>query len=83
MAGALGWSPEQIDREVEHYTARVRAERASQEQPDDETADAARLGAPEVVPLGRPARLTGGCPRRGARLAPGVLSRAFIGRDRM
>jgi len=51
MAGALGWSPEQVDREVEHYTARVRAERASQEQPDDETADAARLGAPEVVPL--------------------------------
>jgi glycerol-3-phosphate dehydrogenase len=29
----------------------VEAERASQEQPDDETADATRLGAPEVVPL--------------------------------
>jgi glycerol-3-phosphate dehydrogenase len=51
MAEALGWSPEQIDREVDHYTARVLAERASQEQPDDEAAAAARLGAPEVVPL--------------------------------
>jgi glycerol-3-phosphate dehydrogenase len=51
MAGILGWSDAQVDREVEHYTLRVRAERASQDQPDDETADAARLGAPEVVPL--------------------------------
>jgi glycerol-3-phosphate dehydrogenase len=29
----------------------VEAERASQKQPDDESADAARLGAPEIVPL--------------------------------
>jgi glycerol-3-phosphate dehydrogenase len=47
----LGWSEEQQTREVENYRLRVEAERASQEQPDDETADAARLGAPEVVPL--------------------------------
>ena len=33
--------------------ARVEAERRSQEQPDDETADAVRLGAPEIVPLDR------------------------------
>jgi glycerol-3-phosphate dehydrogenase len=51
MAGVLGWSDEQVKREVEHYLKRVEAERASQEQPDDETADATRLGAPEVVPL--------------------------------
>ncbi len=51
MASVLGWSEEQVDREVEHYEARVVAERASQEQPDDETADAVRVGAPEVVPL--------------------------------
>ncbi|MFL6076767.1 MAG: glycerol-3-phosphate dehydrogenase/oxidase [Mycobacteriales bacterium] len=51
MAGVLGWTDTQVEREVEHYLARVRAERASQEQPDDETADAARLGAPDVVPL--------------------------------
>jgi glycerol-3-phosphate dehydrogenase len=51
MAGALGWSDEQRDREVEHYLQRVAAERESQEMPDDQTADAARLGAPDVVPL--------------------------------
>jgi len=51
MAGLLGWSPAQVDREVRHYLARVEAERASQNQPDDETADAVRLGAPEIVPL--------------------------------
>jgi glycerol-3-phosphate dehydrogenase len=51
MAPVLGWSAEQQRKEVEHYLARVEAERASQEQPDDETADSARLGAPEIVPL--------------------------------
>ena len=51
MGGVLGWTEEQTAREVEHYRLRVEAERRSQEQPDDETADAARLGAPEVVPL--------------------------------
>ena len=43
--------PDQSEREVRHYLARVEAERASQKQPDDESADAARLGAPEIVPL--------------------------------
>jgi glycerol-3-phosphate dehydrogenase len=51
MAGVLGWSAEQLEREVQHYLARVEAERASQVQPDDESADAARVGAPEIVPL--------------------------------
>jgi glycerol-3-phosphate dehydrogenase len=51
MAKVLGWTTEQIEREIKHYRLRVEAERASQEQPDDETADATRLGAPEVVPL--------------------------------
>jgi glycerol-3-phosphate dehydrogenase len=51
MAPVLGWSPQQQEREVEHYAARVAAERASQQQPDDETADSARMGAPEIVPL--------------------------------
>jgi glycerol-3-phosphate dehydrogenase len=54
MAPVLGWTEEQTRKEVENYRLRVEAERASQEQPDDETADAARLGAPDVVPL-RPA----------------------------
>ena len=50
MAQVLGWSQAQIDKEVDHYLKRVEAERLSQEQPDDETADAARLGAPDIVP---------------------------------
>ncbi|BFU47581.1 glycerol-3-phosphate dehydrogenase/oxidase [Krasilnikovia sp. MM14-A1004] len=49
MAGVLDWSPEQLDREVTHYLQRVEAERAAQEQPDDATADLARLGAPELL----------------------------------
>ena len=51
MAPVLGWSEEQQRKEIEHYLARVEAERASQQQPDDETADSARMGAPEIVPL--------------------------------
>ena len=51
MAPVLGWSDDQIDREVEHYRKRVDAERESQRMPDDETADSARMGAPEVVPV--------------------------------
>jgi glycerol-3-phosphate dehydrogenase len=51
MATVLGWSDEQQGKEIEHYLARVEAERASQQQPDDETADSARMGAPEIVPL--------------------------------
>jgi glycerol-3-phosphate dehydrogenase len=51
MAGVLGWSAEQQEREVQHYLARVEAERASQDQPDDEAADAIRIGASKIVPL--------------------------------
>ena len=51
LAPVLGWSDAQVAKEVEHYLARVEAERLSQEQPDDQSADTARLGAPEIVPL--------------------------------
>ena len=51
MGGVLGWSAEQKAVEIEHYRKRVAAERESQQMPDDETADAARLGAADVVPL--------------------------------
>ena len=51
VAPVLGWSEEQVQREVEHYRKRVEAERESQRMPDDKTADSARMGAPEVVPL--------------------------------
>ena len=44
----LGWEDDQQKAEVEHYRARVAAELDSQQQPDDRTADAARLGAPDV-----------------------------------
>ena len=56
MAEQLGWDSAHTAAEVEHYLARVAAERESQEQPDDATADAARLGAPEIVPLSPLAR---------------------------
>ncbi|GHH78698.1 FAD-dependent oxidoreductase [Streptomyces sulfonofaciens] len=49
MAPVLGWDTDRVDREVEHYEKRVQAERESQLQPDDLTADAARLGAPDIV----------------------------------
>jgi glycerol-3-phosphate dehydrogenase len=48
VAPALGWSEVDVAREVSHYLARVEAERDSQTRPDDRTADAARMGAPDV-----------------------------------
>jgi glycerol-3-phosphate dehydrogenase len=45
----LGWDAEKEEREVSHYLKRVAAERASQTQPDDESADRARLEAPDIV----------------------------------
>ena len=48
VAPVLGWTPADITREVAHYDARVAAERDSQLQADDFTADAARLGASDV-----------------------------------
>lgn len=48
MARVHGWSEERIEREVQHYLQRVEAERASQQQPDDASADRVRLGAPDI-----------------------------------
>lgn len=48
MAAVLGWDDVVIDREVANYTARVEAEILSQEQPDDASADALRVSAPEA-----------------------------------
>jgi glycerol-3-phosphate dehydrogenase len=48
MASVLGWDADREAREIDHYVARVAAERQSQLMPDDLTADAARLGAPDV-----------------------------------
>ncbi|MEO3856856.1 glycerol-3-phosphate dehydrogenase/oxidase [Acrocarpospora sp. B8E8] len=54
LAGPLGWDAEQVKREVEYYTKRVEAERASQEQDTDQEADAIQMGAPEIVPVAAP-----------------------------
>ncbi|GAA3595345.1 glycerol-3-phosphate dehydrogenase/oxidase [Agrococcus terreus] len=51
MADALGWDEERVEREINTYNKRVAAELASQELPDDASADRARLEAPEIVPL--------------------------------
>jgi len=48
VAPILGWDDPAVEREITHYRARVDAERDSQAQPDDSTADAARMGAPDV-----------------------------------
>lgn len=48
MGRVLGWDGAARRREVDNYLARVAAERQSQLMPDDLSADAARLGAPEV-----------------------------------
>ncbi|MGW0454368.1 glycerol-3-phosphate dehydrogenase/oxidase [Gordonia sputi] len=47
VAPVLSWGPEKVAFEVETYKARVAAEIASQQQPDDESADALRAAAPE------------------------------------
>ena len=54
MARVLSWDEDTIQREVEHYLLRVAAERDSQTMADDATADATRLGAPEVRLGARP-----------------------------
>ncbi|MCY1137289.1 glycerol-3-phosphate dehydrogenase/oxidase [Actinoplanes sp. Pm04-4] len=51
LAGPLGWTPADAARELQAYESRVAAELAAQEQPDDESADATRRHATEVVPL--------------------------------
>jgi len=48
VAPILGWGPDDVDREVSTYAARVEAEVRSQAQPDDTSADALRIAAPEA-----------------------------------
>ena len=49
MGEVLDWTEEDIGREVAFYHARVQAERKSQEQADDQAADAVRLMAPDML----------------------------------
>ncbi|GGP70439.1 glycerol-3-phosphate dehydrogenase/oxidase [Saccharothrix coeruleofusca] len=50
MAGVHGWDEARVEHEVSVYTARVEAERASQGEPNDQSADAVRSSAPEARP---------------------------------
>ena len=48
MAPVLGWDEETTRREIERYRGRVEAERASQEYPDDQSANEARASAEDL-----------------------------------
>lgn len=48
MAGELGWDAEQQDEEVAAWFRRVEAERAANDAPDDESADAERRAATDA-----------------------------------
>ncbi|SDD20158.1 glycerol-3-phosphate dehydrogenase [Actinokineospora iranica] len=50
MATSLNWPEATITAEIDNYLSRVAAERASQNKPDDQAADATRSTAPEVRP---------------------------------
>lgn len=49
MAKELGWDAARVEKEVSHWLRRVEAERASQLEPDDASADRVRLEAPDIV----------------------------------
>jgi glycerol-3-phosphate dehydrogenase len=49
MGDELGWDDARVEQEVQFYLKRVTAERASQEQPDDASADHVRLEAPDIT----------------------------------
>lgn len=49
MAGELGWSAARTRTEVATYLQRVAAERESQVQPDDASAERVRLEAPDIA----------------------------------
>ncbi|WP_051267115.1 glycerol-3-phosphate dehydrogenase/oxidase [Nakamurella lactea] len=51
IAPVLGWSPADTEVEIAGYIARVDAERRSQTEPDDPSAEQVRLRAPEVRQL--------------------------------
>jgi len=48
MGEELGWDAEKVERETNNYLKRVQAERDSQLEPDDESADRVRLEAPDI-----------------------------------
>ena len=48
-AAALSWDDERTEREKENYRARIAAELAAEEAPDDASASEIRAQAPEIV----------------------------------
>jgi glycerol-3-phosphate dehydrogenase len=52
MGDALDWDKDRRSHELDYYRGRVEAERDSQQQPDDRTADAARMGSRTSFRLG-------------------------------
>ena len=48
MAPELGWSEATVNREVDHYLRRVASERESNNELNDQAADATRLGTRDV-----------------------------------
>jgi glycerol-3-phosphate dehydrogenase len=48
LAPVLGWSDEQVAREVAHHRERVESERAAERQPEDEAAERALLEGPQA-----------------------------------
>ncbi|GAB3228667.1 glycerol-3-phosphate dehydrogenase/oxidase [Glycomyces halotolerans] len=83
LAGeVLGWDEGRRAAEVEAYLRRVEAERRSQQQPDDDAAEAARLAAAEirrVEPLRRP---EAAWPLRSDRLDSSVVAPVAQGIER-
>ncbi|MEA2451033.1 MAG: glycerol-3-phosphate dehydrogenase [Thermoleophilaceae bacterium] len=49
IADPLGWSDEDVEREVHNYRSRVDAERRSQREPEDSAADEVRTSAPDLL----------------------------------
>jgi len=75
MAEVLGWSDAETEEEVGNYLKRVAAERASQLEPDDASADRVRLEAPDITfgfdedDMKVPGADQGGAPKSGEKVA--------------
>lgn len=54
VAGTLGWAPDQVRLEVEHFQRRVNAELGAESRQDDASAFAARAVVPDLQPFHGP-----------------------------
>jgi glycerol-3-phosphate dehydrogenase len=51
MAPLLGWDETETEKEIHTYVDGVNAELEAERQPDDDSADVARMHAPDIVPM--------------------------------